>query len=95
MRCSLLNQKNIRGSRYNFMSNIEICDISSRSELGKFIKQVFYNFTFNEIDKETFEQILKQYIKKYDEILFDGEDIHKTIVNIIGRKRAKYLIALR
>lgn len=77
------------------MSNIEICDISSRSELGKFIKQFFYNFTFNEIDKETFEQILKQYIKKYDEILFDGEDIHKTIVNIIGRKRAKYLIALR
>lgn len=65
--------------------------IKSKSCLGRALRGVFNEYLFGDITEIELKKILKEYVHKYERMIFTEGKVNKTIMNIIGVKRAEYI----
>lgn len=63
--------------------------------LAKRIVALCRDLSFGIITEQTFYDVIDEYIKKYPDLLFDGEKIKITVLNVIGKSRSNVIIKRR
>lgn len=63
--------------------------------LAKRIVALCRDLSFGIITEQTFYDVIDEYIKKYPDLLFDGEKIKITVLNVIGKRKSNVIMKRR